>query len=136
MNTQTGKSFELQAKALFLIGRIQEAKKDFDGAIETYEKIQVRYSSAPKVAATGLWRAAELAEKQARGEAGYAVKTKQERRAAAAARAAEQQAAKAAAKPEETKPTETPPAEEKPGDPKKASEPPAPKTAAAIPPQK
>jgi TolA-binding protein len=109
VNTQTGKSFELQAKALFLIGRIQEAKKDFDGAIETYEKIQVRYASAPKIAAAGLWKAAELAEKQARGEPGYPVKTKQEKRAAAEARAAEQ---------------------------KQAPAKPSPKTAAAAPPQK
>src|SRR5204863_1591665 len=79
VNTQTGKSFELQAKALFLIGRLQEAKKDVDGAIETYEKIQIRYASAPKVAAAGLWKAAELAEKQAKGESGFPVKTKMEK---------------------------------------------------------
>ena len=144
VNTQTGKSFELQAKALFLVGRVQEAKKDFDGAIETYEKIQVRYASAPKVAAAGLWKAAELAEKQAKGEPGFPVKTKQEKRAAAEARAAEQKAAKANAKPEETKPAETKSGDEKPGEPKNAPAVPAanapakpvPKPAAANPPQK
>ncbi len=136
VNTQTGKSFELQAKALFLIGRIQEAKQDFDGAIETYEKINIRYASAPKVAAAGLWKAAELAEKQAKGESGYPVKTKKEKRAAAEARAAELKAAKDAEKPEEAKPAETKPGDEKPGEPKKAPAPPAPKTAAANPPQK
>ena len=136
VNTQTGKTFELQAKALFLIGRIQEARKDFDGAIETYEKIQVRYASAPKVAVAGLWKAAELAEKQARAESGYPVKTKKEKRAAAEARAAEQKAAKDAAKPDEAKPGETKPGDEKPTDPKQAPAKPAPKTAAANPPQK
>ena len=152
VNTQTGKSFELQAKALFLVGRVQEAKKDFDGAIETYEKIQVRYASAPKVAVAGLWKAAELAEKQAKAEPGFPVKTKQERRAAAEARAAEQKAAKPAAKPEDAKVGETKPGEEKPGEPKKApgavaptapAKPaatapakPAPKSAPANPPQK
>ena len=103
VNTQTGKSFELQAKALFLIGRIQEAKKDFDGAIETYAKIQDRYASVPRVAAAGLWKAAELAEKQARGDSGYPVKTKKEKRDAAEARAAEQKAAKPAEKPQDPK---------------------------------
>ena len=132
VNAQTGKSFELQAKALFLVGRIQEAKKDFDGAIETYEKVQSRFASAPKVAAAGLWKAAELAEKQAKGEPGYPVKTKSEKRAAAEARAAEQKAAKANAKPDEAKPAETKSGDEKPGEPKKA---PA-KPAAAAPPQK
>jgi tetratricopeptide (TPR) repeat protein len=136
VNTQTGKSFALQAKALFLVGRVQEAKKDFDGAIETYEKIQVRYASVPQVAASGLWKAAELAEKQAKGESGYPVKTKQEKRAAAEARAAEQKAAKANAKPDEAKPTEAKPGDEKPGEPKKAPAKPAPKPAAANPPQK
>jgi TolA-binding protein len=136
VNTQTGKSFELQAKALFLIGRMQEAKKDFDGAIETYEKIQIRYSSAPKVAAAGLWKAAELAEKQARAESGFPVKTKKERRDAAEARAAEQKAAKPPAKPEEAKPAETEPGNEKPADPKQAPAKPGPKTDAATPPQK
>ncbi len=125
VNTQTGKSFELQAKALFLVGRIQEAKKDFDGAIETYEKIQVRYASAPKVAAAGLWKAAELAEKQAKSEPGYPVKTKQEKRAAAEARAAELKAAKAAEIPADAKPADNKSAEDKPAEPKKAGVPPA-----------
>jgi TolA-binding protein len=156
VNTQTGKSFELQAKALFFIGRIQEAKKDYDGAIETFEKIQIRYASAPQVAAAGLWKAAELAEKQAKGEPGYPVKTKQEKRAAAEARAAELKAAKAAEKPADTKPAETKdagekpddpksvpapptatkPASEKPGDPKKAPAQPATKPVPQNPPQK
>jgi TolA-binding protein len=133
VNTQTGKSFELQAKALFLIARIQEAKKDYDGAIETYEKIQVRYASAPKVAAAGLWKAAELAEKQAKGESGYPVKTKQEKRAAAEQRAAEQKAAKEKAKAEEANPADQAPGNEKPGDPQKA---PAQPAAQPAPPQK
>ena len=132
VNTQTGKSFELQAKALFLIGRIQEAKKDFDSAIETYAKIQDRYASVPKIASAGLWKAAELSEKQARGESGYPVKTKKERQAAAEARAAEQKSAKAEAKPADTKSTETKPADEKPAEPKPA----ATKSAQASAPQK
>lgn len=121
VNTQTGKSFELQAKALFLIGRIQEAKKDFDSAIETYAKIQDRYASAPKIASAGLWKAAELSEKQARGEAGYPVKTKKERRDAAEARAAELKASKATEKPADTKPGDTKPDDEKPAEPKPAA---------------
>ena len=121
VNTQTGKSFELQAKALFLIGRIQEAKKDFDSAIETYAKIQDRYASAPKIASAGLWKAAELSEKQARGEAGYPVKTKKERRDAAEARAAEIKASKATEKPADTKPGDTKPDDEKPAEPKPAA---------------
>ncbi|MEO6788273.1 MAG: tetratricopeptide repeat protein [Chthoniobacteraceae bacterium] len=135
VNTQTGKSFELQAKALFLIGRIQEAKKEFDGAIETYEKINVRYASVPKIAAAGLWKAAELAEKQAKGESGYTVKTKQEKHAAAEARAAELKA-KATPKPEEAKPAGAKPGDEKPGGPKPAPAKASPKTAAAALPQK
>ena len=118
LGTQTGKSFELQAKSLFLIARIQEAKKDFDAAVETYAKIHKSFASVPKIAAEGLWKAAEIAEKQARGDAAYPVKTKAERRAAAEARAAEakaaKDAAKAAAKPEETKPEVEKPAEPKP----------------------
>ncbi len=120
VNTQTGKSFELQAKALFLIGRIQEAKKDFDSAVETYAKIQDRYASVPKIASAGLWKAAELSEKQARGESGYPVKTKKERHDAAEARAAELKAAKAAEKPEDKKPADAKPAVEKPAEPKAA----------------
>ena len=132
VNTQTGKSFELQARALFLIGRIQEAKKDFDSAVETYAKIQDRYASVPKIASAGLWKAAELSEKQARAEAGYPVKTKKERRDAAEARAADLKAAKAAEKPQDAKPAETKSPDEKPAEPKPA---PA-KPAAAAAPQK
>ncbi len=119
VNTQTGKSFELQAKALFLIGRIQEAKKEYDGAIETYAKIQDRYASVPRVAAEGLWKAAELAERQARGESGYSVKTKKERIEAAAARDAEKKAAGATEKPKDDKPAEAKAENEKPPEPKK-----------------
>ena len=136
VNTQTGKSFELQAKSLFLIGRIQEAKKDFDGAIETYAKIQDRYASAPKIAAEGLWKAADLAEKQARGESGFPVKTKKERREAAEARATEQKAAKAAEKPQDSKPAESKSGDEKPDEPKQAPAKPAAGAAAQKPPQK
>ena len=136
LSTQTGKSFELQAKALFLIGRIQEAKKDFDSAVETYAKIHKSFASVPKIAAEGLWKAAEIAEKQARGDAAYPVKTKAERRAAAEAKAAEAKAAKeatkATAKPEETKPEVEKPAEPKPAPAKPADN----TTAAADTPQK
>ena len=130
LGTQTGKSFELQAKSLFLIGRIQEARKDFDSAVDTYAKIHKSFASVPKIAAEGLWKAAEIAEKQARGDAAYPVRTVRERRAAAEAKAAEaktaKEAAKAAVKPEETKP-----AVEKPGEPKPAQPKPAAKTTAA-----
>src|SRR5204862_2562092 len=63
INTPTGKNFELQAKALFLAGRLKEAKKDFDGAIDTYKMIHAQYASVPKIAAEGLWKAAQIAEK-------------------------------------------------------------------------
>ena len=135
IGTQTGKSFELQAKALFLIGRIQEAKKDCDAAIETYAKIHNRFASVPKIAAEGLWKAADIAEKQARGDAAFPVRTVKEKRAVAEARAAEAKAAKDAAK--AAKPEETKPAVEKPGEPKPAPAKPADKTnAAADTPQK
>jgi hypothetical protein len=117
------------------VGRIQEAKKDFDGAIETYAKIQDRYASAPKIAAAGLWKAAELAEKQAKGESGFPVKTKAERIAAQKARDAEAKA-KATPKPEEAKPADAKPGDEKPADPKKAPAKADSKTAAAVPAKK
>ena len=129
IGTQTGKSFELQAKALFLMARLQEGRKDFDAAIDTYAKIHNRFASVPKIAAEGLWKAADIAEKQARGDAAYPVKTVKEKRAAAEARAAELKAAKDAAKPA-AKPEETKPDVEKPGEPKPAPAKPADKTTA------
>lgn len=130
LGTQTGKSFELQAKSLFLIGRIQEAKKDFESAADTYAKIHKSFASVPKIAAEGLWKAAEICEKQARGDAAYPVRTKAERRAAAEARAAEIKAAKDAAKPA-AKPEEAKPEVEKPAEPKTPPAKPADKTTAA-----
>lgn len=130
MNIRTGKGFELQARAMILVARMLEAKQDFDGAIEYYLKVQDRYASVPKVAADGLWKAAELAEKQAKNEPGFPVKTKQERKAAAEARAAEIKA-KAATKTEEPKAGNTKSGDEKPADPKAAPAKPNPAPAPA-----
>jgi len=136
LGTRTGKSFELQAKSLFLIGRLQESKKDFDSAVETYFKIHKSFASVPKIATEGLWKAAEIAEKQARGDAAFPVRTVKEKRAIAEAKAAEAKAAKEAAKPT-AKPDEQKPAAEKPPEPKTAPlKPGAKNTAAAAAPQK
>jgi TolA-binding protein len=116
ISTQTGKNFELQAKALFLSGRLLEARKDFDAAVETYRKVHGSYSSVPKLAAEGLWKAAQIAEKQATDDPAFPVRTAKERRAAAEARAADAKAAAAAAaasKPEEEKPSAEKPAPSK-----------------------
>ncbi|MEQ1850577.1 MAG: tetratricopeptide repeat protein, partial [Chthoniobacteraceae bacterium] len=127
ISTQTGKSFELQAKALLLVGRLQEANKDFDGAIETYGKIHNRFASVPKLAADGLWKAAEIAEKQAKGDPAFPVKTAKEKRAAAEARAAAAKAESAKEKPALEKPDAP-----KPGEPSPAPANPAGKTTVAV----
>ena len=105
------KTFDLQAKALFLIGRIYEQEKDYDNAIDTYLKIHTRYEAVPKISGDGLWKGSQLLEKQSKGE--IPVKTIAERAAAAKEKAAAAAAAKAkeapkpaeaAAKPDAAKP--------------------------------
>ncbi len=104
------KTFDLQAKALFLIGRVYEEQKDYDNAIDTFLKIHTRYEAVPKISGDGLWKGSQLLERQFKGE--LPVKTAAERKAAAAAKSAAAAAAKAkepkpadpAAKPDATKP--------------------------------
>jgi TolA-binding protein len=59
---------ELRANAMLLLGRIHEDNKRFDVAIDNYIKIATFYSGVPQAAAEGLWRGAQLLERQARGE--------------------------------------------------------------------
>ena len=112
-NVRDVKTFELPAKALFLIGRIQEKQKDYDEAIRTYLKIHTRYASVPSVSGDGLWAGAQLLEGQANGS--IPVRTPKEMQAAAAAKAAKAKALKDKEEADKKK-AESEPA--KPGDPK------------------
>lgn len=64
-NTRT---FDMQAKALFLMGRIYEELKDYDSAASAYSKIANRFAAVEKIAGDGLWKSAQILEKQAKGE--------------------------------------------------------------------
>ena len=59
---------ELRANSMLLLGKIHESNKRFDQAIDNYIKIATYYQGVPEVAAEGLWRGAQLLEKQAGGE--------------------------------------------------------------------
>ena len=59
---------ELRANSMLLLGKIHESNKRFDQAIDNYIKIATYYQGVPEVAAEGLWRGAQLLEKQASGE--------------------------------------------------------------------
>jgi len=61
-------SAELRAKAMLLLGKIHEANGRFSEAIDNYVKISVFYSTIQKSAAEGLWRGAQLLERQADGK--------------------------------------------------------------------
>ena len=61
-------SAELRAKSMLLLGKIFEADHRFEAAINSYIKIAVFYSGVPKIAAEGLWRGAQLQERQGTGE--------------------------------------------------------------------
>ena len=61
-------SAELRAKSMLLLGKIFEADHRFEAAINSYIKISVYYTGVPKVAAEGLWRGAQLQERQGTGE--------------------------------------------------------------------
>ncbi len=54
-----------RARAMFLVGKIQEDRKD-DGAIDSYLKLAVFYPASAE-AAEGLWKGGQLLEKQAAG---------------------------------------------------------------------
>jgi TolA-binding protein len=61
-------SAELRAKSMLLLGKIFEADRRFEAAINSYIKIAVFYSGVPKIAAEGLWRGAQLQERQGTGD--------------------------------------------------------------------
>ena len=58
---------ELRAKAMLLLARVHEDKGNTDDAINNYIKISTFYGGVPDVAAEGLWRGAQLFEKQSTG---------------------------------------------------------------------
>lgn len=58
---------ELHANAMLLGGQIQEAKGNIPAAIDYYIKIAGYYEGVPVAASEGLWRGAQLLEKQAGG---------------------------------------------------------------------
>ena len=61
-------SSELRAKSMLLLGMIHEEAGRFDVAIDNYIKIGTFYSGVPEAASEGLWRGAQLLERQSRGE--------------------------------------------------------------------
>ena len=63
-----GASAELRAKSMLLLGRIYEDNKRYAEAIDNYVKISLYYKAIDRVAAEGLWRGAQLLERQASGE--------------------------------------------------------------------
>lgn len=58
----------LRAHGMLLFGQIKEEQGDFQSAIDNYIKIASFYSGVPDAAAEGLWRGAQLLEKQGKGE--------------------------------------------------------------------
>lgn len=61
-------SSELRAKSMLLLGRIFEDTQRYAEAIDSYIKISAYYKAIDRVAAEGLWRGAQLLERQASGE--------------------------------------------------------------------
>ncbi len=59
---------ELRAKGMFLLARVHEDQGNFETAIDNYIKIGKMFSGVPTVAAEGLWRGANLLERQGKGE--------------------------------------------------------------------
>ncbi len=60
---------ELRAKAMMLLARVNEAEGDADAAIANYIKIEAVFGGgAPALSAEGLWRGAQLLEKQGAGQ--------------------------------------------------------------------
>jgi hypothetical protein len=53
---------------MLLLGKIHEENKRYTEAIDNYVKISVYYGAIREVAAEGLWRGAQLLERQANGE--------------------------------------------------------------------
>jgi tetratricopeptide (TPR) repeat protein len=61
-------SAELRAKSMLLQGKILEADHRYEAAINNYIKIGTFFSGVPKIAAEGLWRGAQLQERQGTGD--------------------------------------------------------------------
>ena len=61
-------STELRAKSMLLIAKIHEANGRYELAIDNFLKISVYFQGVPKIAAEGLFRGAQLLERQASGE--------------------------------------------------------------------
>lgn len=59
---------ELRAHAMYLLSQNHEALEAWDDAINNYVKIARMYASVQKYAAGGLFRAAQILEKQSRGD--------------------------------------------------------------------
>ncbi len=60
---------ELRAKSMFLLAKINEAQQDYSAAINNYLKIEADFGrGAPALSAEGLWRGAQLLEKEGNGE--------------------------------------------------------------------
>ena len=107
------KTFELQARALLLIARIQEMQGDIDSAIDNFIKIHTRYESVPDACVEGLWRGSKLLDDQANGK--IKVMTPEERKKYLAGKK------KPEAKPADAKPAATKPTDAKPAEPKAAT---------------
>jgi len=58
---------DLRAKAMLLLAEVHEAKGNPDDAINNYIKISTFYGGVPDTAAEGLWRGAQLLDKQSSG---------------------------------------------------------------------
>ncbi len=56
---------DVGAKAILLLGKVQEAQGDIPSAIDQYIKVFVFFESADEPAAEGLWLGGQLLEKQA-----------------------------------------------------------------------
>ncbi|MHA3771383.1 tetratricopeptide repeat protein [Verrucomicrobiota bacterium sgz303538] len=67
VNSKTA-SAELRAHAMLLFARINEDKGQHESAIDNYIKVARLYTGVPDAAAEGLWRGAQLLEKQANGQ--------------------------------------------------------------------
>jgi TolA-binding protein len=67
VNSRTA-SAELRAAAMLLFARINEEKGNHDAAIDNYIKVARLYAGVPEAAAEGLWRGAQLLEKQGSGQ--------------------------------------------------------------------
>ena len=59
---------ELRARSMLLLGKIYEDMGRHEPAIDHFMKISVLYGGVPEIAAEGLWRGAQLLEKQANGQ--------------------------------------------------------------------